>query len=146
MGVLQEVFTGYGAAVMAYKRKWKSGAKYHNKKVEQDGILFDSAHERSRYNELKLMQKAGMIYGLELQRKFVLIPAQREPDTVGKRGGRHKGKVIERECAYYADFCYYTADGDMVVEDAKSDATKTEQYKIKRKLMLYVHGIRVVEV
>ena len=92
------------------------------------------------------MQKAGMIHGLELQKKFVLIPAQREPDTVGKRGGKHKGKVIERECSYHADFAYYTKDGDYVVEDVKSDITKTEQYKIKRKLMMYIHGIRISEV
>lgn len=111
-----------------------------------DGIEFDSAKEGRRYSELMAMQKAGMIHGLEWQKKFVLIPAQREPDTIGKRGGKHKGKVIERECSYYADFAYYTKDGDYVVEDVKSDITKTEQYKVKRKLMLYIHGIRISEV
>jgi hypothetical protein len=128
-----------------FKKQWNA-TKYHNQKVTVDGIEFDSTHEKNRYLRLKMMQSAGMIHGLELQKKFVLIPTQREPDTIGKRGGKHKGKVIERECAYYADFCYFNADGDLVVEDAKSDATKTEQYKIKRKLMLYVHGIRITEV
>lgn len=126
-------------------RRGASG-KYHNRKIERDGITFDSQKELRRWEELKIMQKAGMIHGLERQKKFVLIPAQREPDTVGKRGGKHKGRVIERECAYYADFCYYNKDGKYVVEDVKSEATKTEQYKIKRKLMRYVHGIEISEV
>ena len=126
-------------------RPWQR-QKYHNHKVTRDGIQFDSARERNRYDELKLMEKAGMIYDLEMQKKFLLIPPQREPDEIGKRGGRIKGKLIERECSYYADFAYYTKDGEFVVEDVKSEATKTEQYKIKRKLMLYVHGIRVREI
>lgn len=124
----------------------RATGKYHNHKVTRDGITFDSTKERNRYDELILMQKAGMIHGLELQKKFVLIPAQREPDTIGVRGGKHKGKVIERETVYIADFTYYTKDGELVVEDVKSPATKTPQYLIKRKLMLYVHGIRVKEV
>ena len=95
---------------------------------------------------MKLMESAGMIHGLTRQKKYVLIPAQREPDTEGKRGGKVKGKLLERECAYYADFTYYDKDGREVVEDVKSPATRTEQYKIKKKLMLYVHGIQIVEV
>ena len=92
------------------------------------------------------MQKAGMIYGLETQKKFILIPTQREPSTVGARGGVHKGELIEKQCAYYAVFAYYDKNGNYVVEDVKSKATKTPQYEIKRKLMLYVHGIRIVEI
>ena len=133
--------------IMAWRNYRRGGTgKYHNHKVERDGEKFDSAKEYRRYCELKLMEKAGMIHGLERQKKFVLIPAQREPDTVGKRGGKHKGKLIERECAYYSDFAYYTKDGEYIVEDVKSEATKTEQYKIKRKLLLYVHGIRIQEI
>ena len=129
-------------------RNYRRGAqgKYRNRKVERDGQKFDSVKEMNRYSELCIMEKAGMIYGLERQKKFVLIPAQREPDTVGARGGRHKGKVIERECAYYADFAYYKKGGEYVVEDVKSEATKTEQYKIKRKLMLHLFGIKINEV
>lgn len=132
---------------MAWNRYRNRGqGKYRNNKTVVDGIQFDSRKEAQRYSELCIMQKAGMIHGLEWQKKFVLIPAQREPDTVGKRGGKIKGKLIEREAAYYADFCYYTKDGEYVVEDVKSEATKTEQYKLKRKMMLYMHGIRVTEV
>lgn len=117
--------------------------KYRNKKVEVDGIVFDSKKEAIRYRELSLLEKAGMIQNLQRQVKFNLIPTQREPDTIGKRGGIIKGKLIEKECNYIADFRYWK-DGEMVVEDTKG--VRTADYKIKRKLMLYVHGIRVKEV
>lgn len=129
-----------------YYRLKKQEQKFHNRKVVEDGQTFDSRKECRRYRELKLMQSAGMIHGLTRQKKYVLIPAQREPDTVGKRGGKHKGELIERECAYYADFFYYDKEGNEVVEDVKSPATRTEVYKVKRKLMLYKYGIRIVEV
>lgn len=124
----------------------KKGNKYHNSAVIVDGISFQSMKEARRWRELKLMESAGMIHGLTRQKKYVLIPAQREPDTVGKRGGKIKGKLIERECSYYSDFTYYDKNGREVVEDVKSPATRTEQYKIKKKLMMYVHGIQIVEV
>lgn len=117
--------------------------KYKNKKVVIDGIVFDSKREAKRYGELLLLEKAGAITNLQRQVKYVLIPAQREPDTVGARGGIHKGKLIEKECSYYADFVY-EQDGETVVEDAKG--MRTEKYLIKRKLMLYIHGIRIREI
>lgn len=117
--------------------------KYHNRKVTINGVTFDSKKEANRYQELKLMEKAGEISGLQLQVKYVLIPVQREPDTIGKHGGIKKGKLIERECTYIADFVYQK-DGETVVEDAKG--MRTEVYNIKRKLMLWVHGIRIREV
>jgi hypothetical protein len=79
---------------------------------------------------------------LQRQVKYVLIPAQYEPDIIGKRGGVKHGKLIERECSYIADFVY-TEDGKQVVEDAKG--FRTQEYIIKRKLMLKEHGIRVRE-
>lgn len=68
---------------------------------------------------------------MKLQEKFVLIPAQ-----------KIDGKVVERACTYIADFVY-TENGKLVVEDCKG--MKTESYKIKKKLMLYVHGIQIKE-
>ena len=124
----------------------KKGNKYHNSAVIVDGISFQSRKEARRWRELKLMESAGMIHGLTRQKKFVLIPAQREPDTVGKRGGKHKGKLIEREVAYYADYSYYDKEGNEIVEDVKSEATKTPQYLIKRKLMLKEYGIQIKEI
>ena len=74
----------------------------------------------------------------------MLIPAQREPDRTGPKGGIIKGAVIERECSYYADFYYVDAKtGAVVVEDTKG--VRTPEYIIKRKLMLERFGIRIKE-
>ena len=105
--------------------------KYHNR----TGGGFDSRREQRRYQELLLMQRAGKIAGLVRQPRFELIPAQRDKS----------GKVIERAVKYVADYCYVDLDtGAAVVEDAKGFRTK--DYIIKRKLMLWVHGIRIREV
>lgn len=117
--------------------------KYHNRKVRRDGLTFDSKKEHKRYNELLLLEQAGEIANLRRQVKFVLIPTQREPSQIGTRGGVKKGKLLERECSYIADFVY-SQNGKMVVEDTKG--LRTKDYIIKRKLMLYVHNIRVREV
>lgn len=90
---------------MAWNR---SRAKYGNRKVALDGITFDSKKEAQRYTELKLLEKAGKITGLQLQREFELIPAQREHTNEiyekGPNKGRFKpGKVIEQKCSYKAD-------------------------------------------
>lgn len=121
-------------------------SKYYNQKVTVAGQSFDSKHEAERYLLLSMLQRAGEISDLRTQVPFELIPSQREPDTVGPRGGVKPGKCIEKACVYYADFVYKNKDGDTVVEDAKSPATRTEAYKIKKKLMLYVHKIKIVEV
>lgn len=119
--------------------------KYHSRKITRDGITFDSVKEYRRFCELSLLEKAGAITDLKRQVEFVLIPAQREPDKVGVRGGVIKGKTIELAVKYVADFVYHNAeDGKMVVEDTKG--FKTKDYIIKRKLMLWVHGIRIKEV
>lgn len=133
---------------MWYRRK---GNKYNNTKVTVDGQTFASQKEANRYYELKLLEKAGKIKDLATQVKFVLIPEQREPDITGKRGGVIKGKLIERELSYIADFCYTdTATGQMIVEDVKgyraTDAAAYRVFVIKRKLMLYMLGIKVKEV
>ena len=108
--------------------------KYQNKKTEIDGITFASRHEASRYAELKLLERAGLISGLQLQRVYTLIGAQKDKT----------GKVIEHPVKYIADFVYKDADGKTVVEDAKG--VRTDVYKIKRKLMLSIYGIRIQEV
>ena len=119
--------------------------KYGNHRVFRYGQWFDSEHEADRYWELLMLQRGGVISDLQTQVPFELIPTQREPDVIGKRGGIKPGKCIEKACTYYADFTYMK-DGALVVEDAKSPATRTEAYRIKKKLMLWVHGIRVIEV
>lgn len=117
--------------------------KYGNKAVIIDGIKFQSKKEANRYCELKLLERAGKIKDLELQKTFELIPTQREPDTITKTGKVKQGKVIERSCCYIADFVY-KENGQLIVEDTKG--MRTEVYKIKKKLMLYVYGIKIREI
>ena len=121
-------------------------SKYHAQKTFFNGIWFDSAREADRYAELLLLQRAGKISDLRLQIKYVLIPAQYECyERYGKNGKRLKDgkRCIEKECAYIADFVY-KEDCKDVVEDVKG--MRTKEYLIKRKLMLWVHGIRIKEV
>lgn len=126
--------------------------KYGNKKVVVDGIEFDSKKEARRYYELKLLQRAGKISDLQLQREFELIPAQYETiERYGKTGKRlQDGKrCIEKSCVYKADFCYMQ-DGQLVVEDVKGyrdpQSAGYAKFVIKRKLMLHKYGIRVIEI
>ena len=54
-------------------------SKYKNRKVQVDGIIFDSAKEANRWKELEMLEKAGKIEDLRRQEKYILIPAKREP-------------------------------------------------------------------
>lgn len=107
--------------------------KYGAQAVTVDGMRFDSKSEARRYVQLKAMEKAGEIDNLELQVSFDLIPAM---DVAGKK---------ERPVRYVADF-RYQKDGQTIIEDTKSAPTKTKEYTIKRKLMLWLHGIAIKEV
>ena len=113
----------------------KPQPKYGNKKLTTPDGDFDSRKEYLRWCELKILERAHKIRDLERQKKFVLIPSQRD----------ERGKLIEKECSYIADFSYYDAEKKTaVVEDTKGYRTK--DYIIKRKLMLYIHGIRILEI
>ena len=133
-----------------YRGKTPNKSKYGAEKqtiTNSDGsvIIFDSKKEYRRFIELRYLEQCGKIRDLRRQVKFVLIPAQREPDTVGKRGGIIKGRLIERECAYIADFVYFDEEQEQtIVEDTKG--IKTPEYIIKRKMLLYFYGIRIQEV
>lgn len=126
--------------------------KYGNKKVVVDGIEFDSKKEAQRYCELKLMQRAGVISELQLQKDFELIPAQYESfERYGKNGQRLRDgrRCVEKSCIYKADFAYMK-DGQLVVEDVKGyrdpQSAGYAKFVIKRKLMLHLFGIRVIEI
>ena len=127
--------------------------KYKNNAVELDGIKFDSKREARRYAELKLLERAGEITGLQRQVKFELIPAQYETverysDKTGKKLKDAK-RLLEKECSYIADFVYFI-DGQLIVEDVKGyrdpQSAGYAKFVIKRKLMLYLHGIKIREV
>lgn len=107
--------------------------KYYNKKVEYDGILFDSKKEAKRYAELKLLERTGRIQNLKRQVPFTLIPKICDQN----------GKCLQRACKYYADFVY-TYNNKLVVEDTKG--VRTAEYKIKKKLMFYQHNIIIKEI
>ena len=93
------------------------------------------------------MEKKREISNLECQVKYCLIPSQREASTFDKKGKEIKGKVIERECSYIADF-RYIKNGEVVVEDVKGyrRGQAYALYSIKRKLMLERYGLRITEV
>jgi hypothetical protein len=100
-------------------------SKYGNRKTGVDGNTFDSKKEAERYVELKLLEKGGVISGLELQPKFEL-----QKPFFDKEGKKH------RAITYIADFQYLDKKtGKLVVEDVKG--RKTEVYKIKKKLFVY---------
>lgn len=108
-------------------------SKYGNRKLKApDGQVFDSVKEYHRWGCLRLMERAGKITHLQRQVKFELVPKQ-------------KG---ERACYYVADFQYIDDCGNLHVEDVKGykGGNAYSIFSIKRKLMLWVHGIRVEEV
>lgn len=132
--------------------------KLNNKTVSVGDEKFDSVREYRRFQELKLLELAGEITDLRRQVKFTLIPAQYEEvetDEVYKVGPKkgHKKKIrvcIERECAYIADFVYFDKYGKRIVEDSKgfrrTNSAVYGEFVIKRKMMLYLNGIKVHEV
>lgn len=104
-------------------------SKYGNKRTTVDGITFASIAEASRYGELRLMLAAGAIAELQIQPRYPLM-------VNGEKVG-----------VYSADFQYIGSDGQVVVEDVKGgNATKTEAYRLRKRLMKAVHGIEIEEV
>ena len=140
--------------------------KYNSKKVTVNGITYDSKKEARRHAVLLEMERNGEIKYLERQVKFVLIPAQYEAyERYGKKGQRLKDgkRCIEKECSYVADFVYRERiatgaalprnDSDewrLVVEDTKGYRNPSTAgyayFVLKRKLMLWVYGIRIREI
>lgn len=123
----------------------KQAPKYHNVKTRG----YASAKEAERARVLHLLERAGKIRDLREQVKYELIPAQYVcyDRGIGKRGNALKPgrRCVEKSVVYNADFVYIDcATGETVVEDAKG--VRTKDYIIKRKLMLWVHGIRIKEV
>jgi hypothetical protein len=108
--------------------------KYRNRPT--DG--YDSRAEAKRARELRALEWNGAISDLQEQVVFELIPAQ-YAIVDGKR------RCVERAVTYTADFVYRNGAGELVVEDVKSPVSRTQQYVIRRKLMLHVHGVPIRE-
>lgn len=115
---------------MSLKNLFKNPHK--NKFNAEKSGGYDSKKEHIRANELKMMLRAGLISNLREQVKYEIIPKQRYED----------GKVA-LPTHYIADFVYTDKNGKTIVEDVKGFRTK--EYGIKKKLMLYVHGITIRE-
>lgn len=102
--------------------------KYLNKKVTVDNIVFDSKKEATRYQELVLLQKFKKISQLILQPQFQI--------TINDI----------KVCKYIADFSYLE-NGELVVEDVKSEYTRgLPLYRLKKKLMKAALGIEIKEI
>ena len=101
--------------------------KYHNKKTVIDGIKFDSKLEAERYEQLKILERSGVIRDLELQPEYELIPSFRK-----------NGKTWRRTL-YKADFRYILAEDDSyIIEDVKgSTSVITDVFRLKQKLFEY---------
>lgn len=106
--------------------------KFNNQKIKHNGRTYDSVKEFTRHLELTMLQKAGVISDLKEQVTYELIPTQYDDS----------GALLEKSCKYIADFVY-CQDGKTIVEDTKG--VKTKDYIIKRKLMLFIHGITIKE-
>jgi hypothetical protein len=107
------------------QQQFKRPAKYRNRRTVVGDITFASAKEARRYGELKLLERAGQIQNLRRQVRFSL-------DVNGVH-----------VCDYLADFTFNDHIGKLVVEDAKGYATET--YRLKKRLMLALLGIEIVE-
>lgn len=108
-------------------------SKYHNKKISYDGHKFDSIKEMNYYIKLKLLEDAGKIKELELQKEFLLQPSYKLDNRLG------------RKITYRADFTYKTTEDDKLhVVDVKG--FKTDVYKLKKKLFEYKYKIVIEEI
>lgn len=105
--------------------KKKKPSKYRNEKTVVDGRTFDSRREASRYKDLRLMEKAEEITSLRLQERFPIIVCR------------------EEICIYVADFYYQRKDGVWIIEDSKG--VRTPIYKLKKKLVEAIYGIKILE-
>ena len=115
-------------SIAQYRKLVKKKPKYGNKTAVKDGHGFDSQKESRRYQDLKLLEKAGEIQNLDLQTPFEI--------------------VINgvRVCIYRSDFTYFE-NGKLVVEDVKSEATrKLPLYRLKKKLVKAWLNLEIQEV
>lgn len=107
-------------------------SKYGAVSCVVDGITFASQREARRYRQLKLLERAHKIEGLELQPRFALT-------VKGVKIGEYRADFRYHQCGDVVPFAVVD-----VVEDAKG--VRTPLYRWKRKHLLAEHGIEVIEV
>lgn len=125
----------------------QKGRKYNNKKVEYNGILFDSKKEKDRFVFLKDAEEQGLISNLQRQVKFELIPAIKEKYIKHlKTKEKECERTVQLAISYTCDF-QYEKDGVMVVEDIKpSPALIPKEFVLKEKLFRYKYGFSIKRV
>ena len=126
--------------------------KYGNNKIKNAFGIYDSELEWARYVFLANRQKEGEISDLRRQVEYLLIPAQYGTEIRHlKTKDKEVRVLLERPCSYIADFVY-ERNGKTIVEDCKGEdkkykgkrfSTQTADFKIKKKLMLYIHNIQI---
>ena len=107
-------------------------SKYHNKKVEYNGMKFDSRKEYAYYTKLKLLEQVGEISALKRQVPFLLLETVKLNDKT------------YRQTKYIADITYLDKNGKLHVIDVKG--VKTQVYQLKKKLMAWKYGIEIEEI
>lgn len=100
--------------------------KYRAKKTIYKGVLYDSKFEAGRSYELDILERIGKIKDLQKQVRFIL-----------QDGYINNQRKKIRPISYIADFVYTDKNGKKIVEDTKSPATRTEVYRIKKKMFEY---------
>lgn len=123
MEFLRMTAAEYREKVSGVKKNFTTAkeSKYHAKKVEIEGVLFDSKKEAQGWVRLQNLQRMGVISELQRQVRFELVPKQKD----------------ERAVYYVADYVFKEGD-KLVVADCKSSMTKKlPSYIIKRKLFKF---------
>lgn len=119
---------GYSADLRKTGKK-----KYNNRETWVNGVKFDSKREAERYTVLLIRLGAGEIEKLKLQPEFTITESYRLPD----------GKLVKAQ-RYRADFSYVVREtGEFVVEDVKTEGTKTRVFVNKSKLLYEKYGFVV---
>ena len=118
--------------------------KYGNHKIKNAYGTYDSQLEFARFIFLSNREKEGEITNLRRQVEYLLIPAQYGTEIKHlKTKDKEVRVLLERSCSYIADFVY-ERNGETIVEDCKgAKGIITEAAKIKKKLLLWVHGIEL---
>ena len=126
--------------------------KYGNHKIKNAYGTYDSQLEYARFIFLSNREKEGEITNLRRQVEYLLIPAQYGTEIKHlKTKDKEVRVLLERSCSYIADFVY-ERNGETIVEDCKGEdkkykcrtfSTRTADFNIKKKLMLWVHHVQI---
>lgn len=121
------------AAALRDLQEQPKGQKYGAQRQTVDGITFDSKKEARRYQELRLLERAGDI--CDLRRQVVVELEGRDGPLLTRTGRRMKITV---------DFAYTDlGTGLSVYEDSKG--LPTRDYEVRRAVAA-AQGVEVVEV